>query len=61
MRCSWCSVDPNEAAARHKGPHLTWCVHYRRPLPNNVMFDLYSDDGRTRADVRSVVDVKEVQ
>ena len=28
-RCSWCGVDHTEAAARHEGAHLTWCVHYR--------------------------------
>jgi hypothetical protein len=28
-RCSWCNTDPDEAAARHEGPHLTWCPHFR--------------------------------
>lgn len=30
-RCSWCNADPVANAARHEGPHATWCVHYRRP------------------------------
>lgn len=29
-RCFWCNTDPDEAAARHEGPHATWCLHYRR-------------------------------
>jgi hypothetical protein len=29
MNCPWCGVDPDEAAKRHEGPHLTWCVHFR--------------------------------
>lgn len=28
-RCSWCNADPQEAAARHEGPHATWCPHFR--------------------------------
>lgn len=28
-RCFWCDKDPDEAAARHEGPHATWCVHFR--------------------------------
>jgi hypothetical protein len=31
MRCTWCNTDSDEAAARHEGPHATWCVHYRNP------------------------------
>jgi hypothetical protein len=30
-RCFWCNTDPDEAAARHEGPHATWCLRYRRP------------------------------
>lgn len=30
MACSWCNTDPVEAAARHEGPHATWCPHYKR-------------------------------
>jgi hypothetical protein len=29
-RCFWCNTDPDEAAARHEGPHATWCLRYRR-------------------------------
>lgn len=28
-RCAWCNTDPDEAAARHEGPHATWCPHFR--------------------------------
>ena len=28
-RCFWCNADPDEAAARHEGPHATWCPHFR--------------------------------
>lgn len=36
-RCFWCNVDPDAAAARHEGPHLTWCLRYRTPpLPAGV-------------------------
>lgn len=28
-RCSWCNTDPADAAARHEGPHATWCLHFR--------------------------------
>ena len=31
IRCFWCNTDPEEAAARHEGPHATWCLRYRRP------------------------------
>lgn len=27
--CSWCKIVPSEAAARHEGPHSTWCVRFR--------------------------------
>lgn len=27
--CPWCGNNAEEAAARHEGPHATWCVHYR--------------------------------
>lgn len=27
--CSWCGANAEEAAARHEGPHSTWCVHFR--------------------------------
>jgi hypothetical protein len=34
MRCFWCNVDPEEAALRFEGPHLTWCPHFRfNPYP----------------------------
>lgn len=37
-RCFWCNTDPEEAAARHEGPHATWCPHYRRPaMPAMVL------------------------
>jgi hypothetical protein len=36
-RCFWCNIDPDEAEARHEGPHLTWCLKYRTPpLPAGV-------------------------
>lgn len=36
-RCFWCNVDPDAATARHEGPHLKWCLHYRHePLPTGV-------------------------
>lgn len=36
-RCFWCNVDADAAAARHEGPHLTWCLRYRHtPLPAGV-------------------------
>lgn len=51
-RCSWCNTDPVEAAARHEGPHATWCVHYRRPaLPPGV----YRDGDVLRVDVPGVL------
>lgn len=34
--CSWCLIDADEAAARHEGPHATWCPHHRsimQPIP----------------------------
>lgn len=46
-RCFWCNTSASEAAARHEGPHATWCVHGRAPrmpIPVSV-FDL-PDDGR---------------
>ena len=30
-RCHWRNSDPEEAAARHEGPHVTWCPHYSQP------------------------------
>lgn len=27
--CLWCNTDADQAAARHEGPHATWCVHFR--------------------------------
>jgi hypothetical protein len=37
MKCPWCNTDPEEAAAHHEGPHLTWCVHFRHPLLGQKM------------------------
>jgi hypothetical protein len=41
MRCTWCNVDADEAAARHEGPHLKWCVHWRDPgLPEGMTVEI---------------------
>lgn len=27
--CPWCGGGNRIGAARHEGPHSTWCVHFR--------------------------------
>lgn len=27
--CFWCGGSAEERAARHEGPHLTWCPRFR--------------------------------
>ena len=50
-RCFWCNTDPDEAAARHEGPHATWCLKYRRSDP------LVRADGRLVMDTKGAVRV----
>lgn len=52
MRCFWCNTNPEEAAARHEGPHATWCPHYKLPVVERVrrlyICDTCGTNDRTR-------------
>lgn len=41
-RCFWCGIDPDEAAKRFEGPHLTWCLRFSGAVakrPPKIIFE----------------------